>query len=83
MRRIKQKIKNPNRINREIREHRVSLVGDHVKEPGVYLINTALEMAENLELDLVEVARGQNPPICKFMDYNKFLYNKKKNEKKS
>lgn len=79
-----QKPKNPNRINEEIRVTKVKIVGDYVKESGIYFIDKALEMADELNLDLVEVARNQDKiSICKFMDYQKFLYNKKKNEKKS
>ena len=65
------KPQNPHRINNEIRVPKVNLVGDHVKEPGVYFIQKALEMADALDLDLVEVARNQDPPICKFMNYKK------------
>lgn len=73
---------NPNRINGEIRCLKVKLVGDNIKEPGIYFTQRALEMADELELDLVEVAPGQDPPICKIMDYKKYLYDKQKNEKK-
>lgn len=73
---------NPNRINGEIRCFKVKLVGDNIKEPGVYFTQRAIEMADELGLDLVEVAPGQDPPICKIMDYKKYLYDKQKSEKK-
>jgi translation initiation factor IF-3 len=48
----------------------------------VYSIKEAIQLADDLNLDLVEVSPQQNPPICKILDYQKFLYDKKKNEKK-
>lgn len=56
------------------------LVGDNV-EMGVYPIERALEMAEEQELDLVEISPNANPPVCKIMDYKKFVYEQKKREK--
>ncbi len=56
------------------------LVGDNV-EVGVYLIAKAKEMAIEMELDLVEISPKANPPVCKIMDYKKFLYEDKKREK--
>ena len=56
------------------------LVGDNV-EIGVYLIAKAKEMAIEMELDLVEISPKANPPVCKIMDYKKFLYEDKKREK--
>lgn len=70
------------KVNFQIKAPMVKLVGDNVNI-GVYPIKEALKLAEDLELDLVEVSTNQNPPICKIMDYQKFLYDKKKNEKKS
>ena len=56
------------------------LVGDNV-EMGVYPIQKALQKAEELELDLVEISPKANPPVCKIIDYKKFLYEQKKREK--
>lgn len=56
------------------------LVGDNV-EVGVYPISKAKKMAEEQELDLVEISPNANPPVCKIMDYKKFLYETKKREK--
>lgn len=48
---------------------------------GIYPINQALEMAQEQELDLVEISPNANPPVCKIMDYRKFVYEQKKREK--
>ena len=56
------------------------LVGDNV-EIGVYPISKALAVAEDLELDLVEISPKADPPVCKVIDYKKFLYEQKKREK--
>ena len=56
------------------------LVGDNV-EIGIYPISKALAVAEDLELDLVEIAPKADPPVCKVIDYKKFLYEQKKREK--
>lgn len=58
----------------------VRLVGDNV-EVGVYPIFKALQIAEEQELDLVEISPNAHPPVCKVMDYKKFLYEQKKREK--
>jgi translation initiation factor IF-3 len=55
-------------------------VGDNV-EVGVYSIQEALRMAQDQQLDLVEISPQADPPVCKIIDYNKFLYEKKKKEK--
>lgn len=68
------------RINEKIRVPKVRLVGDNV-EADIYATNKALEMAEELGLDLVEISPNANPPVCKILDYKKFLYEKKKKEK--
>ncbi|WP_298423751.1 translation initiation factor IF-3 [uncultured Kordia sp.] len=70
----------PHRINRKINAPEVRLVGDNV-EIGVYPTRKALAIAEEQELDLVEISPKANPPVCKIMDYKKFLYEQKKREK--
>jgi translation initiation factor IF-3 len=55
-------------------------VGEDV-EPGVYKISDALRMAEERELDLVEISPNAAPPVCKIMDYKKFIYEQKKRDK--
>ena len=56
------------------------LVGDNV-EIGIYPISKALDIAQDLELDLVEISPKADPPVCKVIDYKKFLYEQKKREK--
>src|ERR1700752_2041038 len=68
------------RTNHMIRVPQVRLVGDNV-EVGVYPTQEALKMAQEPQLDLVEISPQADPPVCKIIDYNKFLYEKKKKEK--
>lgn len=56
------------------------LVGDNV-EVGVYTLAKAKAIAEELELDLVEISPNADPPVCKAIDYKKFVYEQKKREK--
>nr|WP_073181713.1 translation initiation factor IF-3 [Allomuricauda flava] len=72
--------KNPHNINDKITAPEVRLVGDNV-EVGVYPIAKAMAKANELELDLVEISPKANPPVCKIIDYKKFLYEQKKREK--
>jgi translation initiation factor IF-3 len=79
------------RVNHQIRIPEVRLVGDnldkvsevagHTVESGVYDTRQLRRWAEALELDLVEISPKANPPVCRIIDYNKFLYDKKKKEK--
>lgn len=68
------------RINEAITAKEVRIVGDGI-EPAVVPIQKALEIAREKELDLVEIAPNAQPPVCKVIDYGKFLYEKKKKEK--
>ncbi|RNC80145.1 MAG: translation initiation factor IF-3 [Winogradskyella sp.] len=68
------------RINSKIRSEEVRLVGDNV-EIGIYPTRKALSIADEQGLDLVEISPNANPPVCKVMDYKKFLYEQKKREK--
>jgi translation initiation factor IF-3 len=68
------------RINEKIRVPKVRLVGDNV-EPGVYSLAEALRIADELSVDLVEIAATADPPVCKAIDYNKYLYEIKKKQK--
>lgn len=67
-------------INDRIRASEVRLVGDNV-EQGIYSLQEALRMADEQELDLVEIAANSEPPVCKILDYQKFLYQQKKHAK--
>lgn len=79
------------KINRLITSSKIRLVGDHLEEisvlagkeiiPDVYSTAQALAWARELELDLVEISPNADPPVCKIIDYNKFLYNRKKKQK--
>ncbi|MEO6734426.1 MAG: translation initiation factor IF-3 [Ferruginibacter sp.] len=68
------------RTNHMIRVPEVRLVGENI-EPGIYPAADALKMAQDQQLDLVEISPGANPPVCKIIDYNKFLYDEKKKKK--
>ncbi len=68
------------RINERIRVPQVRLVGDNVTV-GVYSTMEALKIAQEQELDLVEISPTADPPVCKVIDYKKFLYEKKKKDK--
>ena len=68
-------------INDEIRATQVRLVGDNIPEPGVYPIAQAMKMADEMELDLVEISGKADPPVCKILDYQKYLYQQKKKAK--
>lgn len=57
------------------------LVGDNIPEPGIFALRDALKLAEELELDLVEISPKAEPPVCKIIDYSKFLYQQKKKQK--
>jgi translation initiation factor IF-3 len=68
------------RINERIRVPQVRLVGENITV-GVYPTHEALRIANDLGLDLVEISPNADPPVCRAIDYKKFLYEKKKKEK--
>ena len=55
-------------------------MGDNI-EVGIYTLRDALQKAEELELDLVEISPNAAPPVCKILDYKKFMYEQKKRDK--
>lgn len=69
------------RINEDITAPRVRLVGDNVPEQGIISTSEALKKAEELGLDLVEITAKVDPPVCKIIDYQKYLYQQKKKAK--
>ena len=73
-------LKGQHRINEQIRAKEVRIVGDEV-EPKVYPIAQALRLAEEHEADLVEISPNAQPPVCRIIDYSKFLYQLKKRQK--
>ena len=69
--------KDQHAINDRIRAKEVRLVGDNV-EQGVYPIAEALRIADELDLDLIEISPNAEPPVCRVLDYQKFLYQQRK-----
>ena len=74
------KMKFQYRVNGQIRSREVRIVGDDV-ESVVVPIGKALQMAEQKGLDLVEISPNATPPVCRLIDYSKFLYQQKKRQK--
>lgn len=73
-------LKGQHRINEQIRAKEVRIVGDNI-ESAVYPIAQALKMAEEHDADLVEISPNAVPPVCRIIDYSKFLYQLKKRAK--
>lgn len=76
----RQKKQNEHRLNDEITAKEVRVVGENI-EPAVYPLEKALKMAQEMEVDLVEISPTAVPPVCRLIDYKKFLYEKKKKDK--
>jgi translation initiation factor IF-3 len=68
-------------INGQITAPQVRLVGDNIPEPGIWPIAKAMQLADQLELDLVEISAKADPPVCKILDYQKYLYQQRKKAK--
>jgi len=68
-------------MNNSITAPRVRVVGENVPNPGVYSTMEAIRMAEAMELDLVEISPNVDPPVCKIIDYQKFIYQQMKKAK--
>ena len=71
------------KINHHIRAREVRLIGHDGSQVGVVPIEQALQMAAEVELDLVEVAPQASPPVCRIMDFKRLLYEKKRREKEA
>lgn len=70
------------KINREIRAKTIRLVGDNIENQNQVMPTfQALKMAEEQEMDLVEISPTAEPPVCRIMNYQKFLYQQKKKQK--
>ena len=69
------------RINEQITAPEVRLVGDNIPEQGIWPLQKALRLADELELDLVEISAKAEPPVCKILDYEKYMYQQKKKAK--
>ena len=70
-------------INEEILDSQVRLIGAEGEQLGIMSAADALKIAEERELDLVKIAPGSNPPVCKIMDYGKFRFEQTKKEKEA
>ena len=68
-------------INGQITAPQVRLVGENIPEPGIWPIAKAMALADQLELDLVEISAKADPPVCKILDYQKYLYQQRKKAK--
>jgi translation initiation factor IF-3 len=79
--RQQKKDENELRINEEITSAQVRLVGENIPEQGVYPLAKALQIADELELDLVEISAKADPPVCKILDYQKYIYQQRKKAK--
>ncbi len=71
---------NEHKLNNEITAPEVRVVGEDI-EPGVYPLAVALKMATDKQVDLVEISPNAVPPVCRIIEYKKFLYEKKKKDK--
>ncbi len=69
------------RINEKITAPEVRIVGDNIEAPLVLPIREALKMADDMELDLIEISPKADPPVVRIADYQKFLYQQKKKAK--
>ncbi|WP_288815464.1 translation initiation factor IF-3 [uncultured Alistipes sp.] len=72
---------NPHRINSEITAPEVRVVGENIEQPQVLPLREALRLADEMELDLIEISPKADPPVCRIADYQKFLYQQKKKAK--
>jgi len=66
------------RINRRIRASQIRVIDEEGKQLGIMSLEAGLREAEERELDLVEIAPNTNPPVCRIMDYGKYLYQQSK-----
>ena len=66
------------RVNKDIRESEVQLIGEDGNNEGVVSIDTALDLADQAGLDLVEIAPNSRPPVCKILDYGKYKFQAQK-----
>lgn len=71
------------RVGKQIKAEQVRVVDEDGKQLGVFSLHQALKIAEEKGLDLVEIVPDANPPVCKIVDFGKFLYEQKKREKEA
>ncbi len=70
-------------INDDIRDKEVRVIGEDGAQLGIMSSEAALQIAEEKDLDLVKIAPGSNPPVCKIMDYGKYRFEQSKREKEA
>ena len=70
-------------INEEILDREIRLIGDGGEQLGIMSAEEALKIAQEHDLDLVKIAPGSNPPVCRIMDYGKFRFEQTKKEKEA
>lgn len=70
-------------INEEIREKKVRVIGNDNSQLGIISTREAIEMAEEQDLDLVLISPGADPPVCRIMNFGKFIYEQNKKEKEN
>ena len=70
-------------VNEEIRDREVRLIGENGEQLGIMAAAAALKIAIERELDLVKIAPGSNPPVCRIMDYGKYRFEQGKREKEA
>ncbi len=70
-------------INEQIRDREVRLIGEHGEQLGIMSAKDAMKLAREAELDLVKVAPGAKPPVCKIIDYGKYRYEMARKEKEA
>ena len=70
-------------INEQIRDKEIRLIGEDGAQLGIMPTREALRMAREAELDLVKIAPGAKPPVCKIIDYGKFKYEQGRKEKEA
>ena len=71
------------RVNEEIRARQVRVNGAEGEQLGIMSIEEALALADNKHTDLVEIAPNAKPPVCRLMDYGKYIYEQQKREKEA
>ena len=76
-------IKKEHQINEEIRDKEVRLIGENGEQHGIVSSRQALEIAEESGLDLVKISPNATPPVCKVMNYGKFLFEQNKRAKEA
>jgi len=70
-------------LNQEIRVREVRLIDETGKQLGIYPTREAIRLADERGLDLVEVAPNANPPVCRLLDYGKFIYDRNRREREA